>query len=394
VKKTTLTPTIVRAVRPKQGLYLIGQDLVKYVADAVIEAAKDGFGIENGDIIGITEALVAMSQNNFCTVDDITKSVREKLNNQHIIVVHPITSRNRFGGSGGNIGEGIVAAAKKTTIILNSPSDEQGNLLRPNANPYIQGNKVYTLDEYEKIHGPASHQFTGQNYPRLYEKMGAEVLICADPLSALKVNGNDKNIIAANIHNRDHLKVHLEMHGAKNVITLADIMSEPINVSGYNKDWGVLGANKWGNNQLKLFPRKDEAMQFALDVQKEIEKRTGAKVEVFGFGDGTQAPNGISEYADPSLEFCYTPGLAGESGFGLKVKDFAASIMEKNPNIAPKELNEQVNTEIEKMKNAGKSDTRALGTTPRSRLQILGTRADTTTGSSDKMTPIVHMRDK
>ena len=74
-----------------------GDNLADIVVNSVLEAAEsEGFKLRDRDVIAITESVVARSQGNYISVDDIAADVRNKLGGDTVGVIFPILSRNRF----------------------------------------------------------------------------------------------------------------------------------------------------------------------------------------------------------------------------------------------------------------------------------------------------------
>ena len=289
-----------------------GDDIVKIVADSVIEAAeKDGFQLHDRDVVAVTEAVVARGDGNYCSVDDSSADVQEKLGDT-IGVVFPIMSRNRFA----ICLRGIARGAKKVIVQLSYPADEEGNhlidedaLFDTGVNPYTD---VFTESEFIAKFGEPVHPFTGVNYLAYYrsliEEEGAEavILLANDPTAVLQYTDC---VLVSNIHERERTARRLQKAGAARVLTLCGIMNESRNGSGFQPDYGLLGSNKATENVVKLFPKN--AYEVANAIQKEIVDRTGVHVEAMVYGDGAfKDPVGkIWELADPVVSPGYTEGL-------------------------------------------------------------------------------------
>ncbi|MBQ9633090.1 MAG: coenzyme F420-0:L-glutamate ligase, partial [Lachnospiraceae bacterium] len=303
-----------------------GDDLAAIVTDSVLEAAEaEGFSIRDRDVIAVTESIVARAQGNYCTVDDIAEDVRTKLGGETIGVIFPITSRNRFS----ICLRGIAKGAKKVVLMLIYPSDEVGNELisldkveAAGVNPYSD---VLTLERYRELFGSNKHEFTGVDYVEYYCNLirdcGAEPeFIFANQAKAI-LNYTDC-VLTCDIHTRKRTKRILKAAGAKVVLGLDDILNAPVNGSGYNENYGLLGSNKSTEDKVKLFPH--QAGSLVTDVQKLILEATGKHVEVMVYGDGAfKDPQGkIWELADPVVSPFHTEGLIGTPN-ELKLKYLA-----------------------------------------------------------------------
>ena len=364
-----------------------GDDLVNIVVESVLKAAKhEGFSINHRDIIGITESLVARAQGNYATAEDIAQDINRKFPGD-IGIVFPILSRNRFA----IILKGIALTGKKIYLLLNYPSDEVGNRLMDiekmyelNVNPYTD---TLSEEEYRKLFGEKiSHPFTGIDYVKLYKDIisdnDGEIYLSNDPRTILE---HTKDILVANIHDRKRTKKVLREAGANILYGLEDILAEPINNSGYNPDYGLLGSNLATETTIKLFPR--DCQHYVEEIQKRIKEKTGKTVEVMVYGDGAfKDPVGrIWELADPVVSPGYTAGLEGTPN-EIKLKYLADTELD---GLDGEEAIEAVKQRIANKDNKLKSDDESLGTTPRRLTDLLGSLCDLTSGSGDKGTPIV-----
>ncbi|MCR4922557.1 MAG: coenzyme F420-0:L-glutamate ligase [Lachnospiraceae bacterium] len=366
-----------------------GDDLAQLVTDSVIDAAEaEGFEIRDRDVISVTESVVARAQGNYCTVDDIAEDVKNKFGTGTIGVIFPILSRNRFA----ICLKGIAMGARKIVLMLSYPSDEVGNELvdidkidEMGINPYSD---VLTLEKYRECFGYSKHEFTGVDYVEYYSDLikeaGCDVeIIFAN--QAKMILDYAENIITCDIHTRARTKRILKAAGAKIVLGLDDLMTEPINGSGCNEKFGLLGSNKSTERQVKLFPR--ECKQLVLDIQSIMKERTGKNVEVMVYGDGAfKDPKGkIWELADPVVSPAFTDGLVGTPN-ELKLKYLADNDYAE---LSGDELKEAISKRIkEKDKNlVGKMASE--GTTPRQLTDLIGSLCDLTSGSGDKGTPVV-----
>ena len=365
-----------------------GDDIVKITADAVLTAAKeDGFRLHERDVVAVTEAVVARADGNYCTVDDISADVREKLGDT-VGVVFPIMSRNRFA----ICLRGIARGAKKIVLQLSYPADEEGNhlidedaLLDAGVNPYSD---VFTEAAFVAKFGEPKHPFTGVNYLAYYrsliEEEGAEavILLANDPTAILAYTDS---VLVSNIHERERTAKRLIKAGAKRVLTLCDIMNASRNGSGFQPEYGLLGSNKATEDMVKLFPKN--AREVALAIQSEILSRTGIRVEAMVYGDGAfKDPVGkIWELADPVVSPGFTDGLIGLPN-ELKLKYLADNEFKA---LSGEELTAAIRARIrEKNKNL-KGQMDSQGTTPRRLTDLIGSLCDLTSGSGDKGTPIV-----
>ena len=366
-----------------------GDDIVKIVADSVLAAAEqDGFKLQEKDVIAVTEAVVARADGNYATTDHIAADVKAKLGGETVGVVFPILSRNRFA----ICLRGIARGAKKVVLMLSYPSDEVGNHLfdvdvldASGVNPYTD---VLSVEEYRKAFGYVKHPFTGVDYvdyyKQLIEEEGAEAeIIFANHADAIV--DYTKNVICCDIHTRERSKRRILAKGGEVVLTLADILNQPIDGSGYNASYGLLGTNKATENTVKLFPKN--AQEVAEKIQKEIMDRTGVKVEAMVYGDGAfKDPVGkIWELADPVVGAGYTDGLIGLPN-ELKLKFLADNDFS---NLSGADLEKAIKERIKEKEGDLKGQMVSEGTTPRRLTDLLGSLSDLTSGSGDKGTPIV-----
>ncbi len=366
-----------------------GDDIVSIVTGSVLECAKsEGFALRDRDVVAMTEAVVARAQGNYASVENIAKDVRTKLGDDTIGVIFPILSRNRFA----ICLRGIAKAAKKIVLMLSYPSDEVGNHLisldavdEAGVNPYSD---VLTLEKYRALFGYEVHPFTGVDYVAYYEELirdcGADVeIIFANDARAVLPYA--KNIICCDIHTRARTKRILKAAGAERVFGLDDIMNAPVDGSGYNADYGLLGSNKATEDEVKLFPRDCQPVVDA--IQKKLFEATGKHIEVMVYGDGAfKDPVGkIWELADPIVSPAYTAGLEGTPN-ELKLKyladnEFAALSGDALKDAIKEKIQEKDDNLVGKMASEG--------TTPRRLTDLIGSLCDLTSGSGDKGTPIV-----
>ena len=369
-----------------------GDNIVDIVTESILTAAEvEGYGIRNRDIIAMTEAIVARAQGNYATVDDIAEDVKAKLGGETVGVIFPILSRNRFA----ICLRGIAMGAKKVVLMLSYPSDEVGNHLisldmldEKGVNPYSD---VLDLKKYRELFGYEKHRFTGIDYVEYYvsliEECGAEaeVIFANDPRAVLPYA---KRVLNCDIHTRARTKRILRAAGAEVVVGLDEILNAPVNGSGFNADYGLLGSNKATEDTVKLFPRDCQPIVDA--IQEKILKETGKLVEVMVFGDGAfKDPVGkIWELADPVVSPAYTAGLEGTPN-ELKLKyladnDFAGLEGEALKAAIKERIVEKDGNLVGQMASEG--------TTPRRLTDLIGSLCDLTSGSGDKGTPIVHIQ--
>ncbi len=366
-----------------------GDDIVKIVADSVQAAAEqDGFQLREKDVICVTEAVVARADGNYASTEDIAADVKAKLGGGTVGVVFPILSRNRFA----ICLRGIAKGAKKVVLMLSYPSDEVGNHLfdmdvldGSGVNPYTD---VLTLEGYRKAFGYIKHPFTGVDYVDYYkglieeEGAEAEIVFANHPEAIVKFA---KNVLCCDIHTRERSKRRIAAAGAEKVLTMAEILDAPVNGSGYNDSFGLLGSNKATETTVKLFPKN--AQKVAEDIQKEMLARTGVKVEAMIYGDGAfKDPVGkIWELADPVVGAAYTDGRDGLPN-ELKLKYLADNDF---ADLSGEELANAIRRRIQEKEQNLKGQMVSEGTTPRRLTDLIGSLCDLTSGSGDKGTPIV-----
>ena len=374
--------TISRGVRAP--IIRRGDDLVKITADCIEAAAKQGgFAIQDKDVIAVTEAVLARSQGNYATIDQIAKDVSEKFGDHTVGLVMPIFSRNRFS----MILKGISKGVKKLVVQLSYPSDEVGNsfvtpdvLFEKGVNPYTD---VFTAEEFRKTFGDVRHIFTGVDYIDYYEKTGnCEVILANNPCEILK---HTKYVINADIHTRKRTKAQLIRGGAEKVVSLDEILTAPVDGSGDNEKYGVLGSNLATENSVKLFPR--DGQKFVESLQAEMKKRTGKTVECMVYGDGAfkDPVGGIWELADPVASPAFTEGLRGKPN-EIKLKYLADNdLASLNGEEAIEAMKDMIRHKESDLTNNMKSQ----GTTPRQLTDLLASLSDLTSGSGDKGTPFI-----
>ncbi len=385
-----LIGTIARGLRAP--IVKDGDDLKQIVVDTVMNCVENGdFTPRDKDILCITESILARTQKNFCTTEQIAKDVANKVGGETTGVVFPITSRNRFS----IMLRGIAKGSKKVVIQFSYPGDEVGNkMVDPEAvrkagvNPYSD---VLTLEKFEELFGRPKHTFTGMDYAHYYQELieeegaEAEIVFSNNPTTILDYT---KTVIAADIHTRFDTQRALLEAGAEVAITLSDIMNAPVDGSGYNDQYGLLGANKSTEGIVKLFPIN--CQEFVEAVQKDLIEKTGKQIEVMIYGDGAfKDPVGkIWELADPVVSPGYTEGLSGVPN-EIKLKYLAD---DKFADLKGADLQRAIEEEI-KAKGAQELDQQArLGTTPRQLTDLIGSLCDLTSGSGDKGTPFVYIQ--
>ena len=367
-----------------------GDDLRKIVVDSVLDAANsEGFKLNDRDVVAITESVVARAQGNYATVDQIAKDIKDKFGDETIGVIFPITSRNRFA----ILLRGIARGAKKIVLMLSYPSDEVGNafltydeLDEKGINPYTD---VLDLKKYREIFGFKKHEFTGVDYIDYFEKLvtnencECEIIFANQAKTILDYT---KNVLACDIHTRVRTKRILKEHGAKKVFGLDEILTKPVDGSGYNERYGLLGSNKATEDKVKLFP-KDECKELVLNIQKDFKDKIGKNIEVMVYGDGAfKDPQGkIWELADPVVSPAFTDGLKGTPN-ELKLKYLADNDYK---DLSGNELKDAIKDSIKKKDSDLKGKMVSEGTTPRQLTDLLGSLCDLTSGSGDKGTPII-----
>ncbi|MBQ6950137.1 MAG: coenzyme F420-0:L-glutamate ligase [Clostridia bacterium] len=382
--------TVSRGVRAP--IIKAGDDIVKIVTESVLEASKDApFSFNDRDVVAMTEAIVARAQGNYATVDDIANDVKDKFGGETVGVIFPILSRNRFA----ICLRGIAKGAKKVVLMLSYPSDEVGNHLvsidkvdEMGVNPYSD---VLTLEKYRELFGYEKHTFTGMDYVAYYEELiresGADCeIIFAN--NAKAILPYTRNVLCCDIHTRFRTKRILKAAGADIVLGLDEILNAPVNGSGYNENYGLLGSNKASEDKVKLFPRDCQPIVDA--IQKNLFEATGKKIEVMVYGDGAfKDPVGkIWELADPVVSPAYTAGLEGTPN-ELKLKYLADN---EFASLSGEELKEAIKGKIQEKDNDLVGQMVSEGTTPRRLTDLIGSLCDLTSGSGDKGTPIVFIQ--
>ena len=378
--------TIVRGIRTP--IIKEGDDLASIVVDSVLKASKsEKFDFNDKDVIAVTEAVVGISEGNFATLDQIAKDIKNKLNSDHIGVVFPILSRNRFAV----LLSAMARSTKKITILSSFPSDEVGNdiLYKDDLIKYNIGlSDLITEEEYKEKFIHFKHLFTGVNMYEVYRdlvlKEGCEfeMVFSNKPEDILKYT---KDVIVCDIHTRKETKERiLKSDDSANVIMMSEILNQSVDGSGYSP-YGLLGSNRSTEERVKLFPRTGDVL--VKRIQSLMKEKTGKNIEVMVYGDGAfKDPVGkIWELADPVVSPAYTNGLEGSPN-EIKLKYFSEN---KFKNLHGEKLNEAMREEIKAKDKELKGTMATQGTTPRRYTDLLGSLCDLTSGSGDKGTPVV-----
>lgn len=381
--------TVVRGIRTP--IIKEGDNLAEIVVDSLMRAADEAnFSFNDRDVVAVTEAVVGISSGNYATLDDIVKDIKAKMNTKHIGVVFPILSRNRFAVCL----KAMARAMDKVTILLSYPKDEVGNdildverMEKFGINPYS-----YTISEseYKEKFGDFKHIFTGVNYLDFYrevceeENCEVEFVLSNRPEEIVKYV---KDVIACDIHTRMDTKKKIKEAGGNIVLGMDDIMNAPVDGSGCNSKYGLLGSNRSTEERIKLFPAAPFGDELVNTIQSMLKEKTGKTIEVMVYGDGAfKDPVGkIWELADPVVSPFYTKGLEGSPN-ELKLKYISDN---KFANLRGEELNEAIRKEIKEKEANLKGKIETQGTTPRRYTDLLGSLCDLTSGSGDKGTPVV-----
>ncbi|MFC6334069.1 coenzyme F420-0:L-glutamate ligase [Paenibacillus septentrionalis] len=382
--------TVVRGLRGP--IINQGDDIEQIVVDTVLNAAKvEGFKIEDHDIVTITESIVARAQGNYASIDDIAADVSDKFGNDTVGVIFPILSRNRFA----NCLRGIAKGVKKIILMLSYPADEVGNHLvsqdeldEQGINPWTD---VLTETEFRKHFGYKKHPFTGVDYIEYYKSLieaegaSVEVIFSNQPKTIVSYT---KSVLTCDIHTRKRSKRILLSNGAEKVYGLDDILARPVNGSGYNEAYGLLGSNKATEDRVKLFPNNCQPLVEA--IQAKLKEQTGKTVEVMVYGDGAfKDPVGqIWELADPVVSPAFTAGLAGTPN-EIKLKYLADNNFS---HLRGEELQQAINQYIQNKNKDLVGAMEAQGTTPRRLTDLIGSLSDLTSGSGDKGTPMIYIQ--
>lgn len=373
----------------RTGVIKEGDNLAEITVNSVLNACEElNLPLENKDIIAITEAVVSISMGNYCTVDDIVKDLQFKVKTRHLGIVYPILSRNRFAV----LLSAFARAMDKITFVLSYPSDEVGNDIldkeKLNNSKIPLSNYVMSESEYTELFGDFKHIFTGVNMVDFYrdickkENCEVEFVFSNDPEVILDYT---KDVLCADIHTRNTTKEKILAKEKVNVLTLADILNKSVDGSGYNSKYGLLGSNRATEEKVKLFPENGSV--FVNKVKDLFKEKTNKDVEVMIYGDGAfKDPVGkIWELADPVVSPAYTEGLEGSPN-EIKLKYLSDN---KFSNLKGEELNEAIKTEIRKKESELKGSMVSQGTTPRRYTDLIGSLCDLTSGSGDKGTPVI-----
>ena len=373
----------------RTGVIKEGDNLAEITVNSVLNACEElNLPLENKDIIAITEAVVSISMGNYCTVDDIVKDLQSKVKTRHLGIVYPILSRNRFAV----LLSAFARAMDKITFVLSYPSDEVGNDIldkeKLNNSKIPLSNYVMSESEYTELFGDFKHIFTGVNMVDFYrdickkENCEVEFVFSNDPEVILNYT---KDVLCADIHTRNTTKEKILAKEKVNVLTLADILNKSVDGSGYNSKYGLLGSNRATEEKVKLFPENGSV--FVNKVKDLFKEKTNKDVEVMIYGDGAfKDPVGkIWELADPVVSPAYTEGLEGSPN-EIKLKYLSDN---KFSNLKGEELNDAIKTEIRKKESELKGSMVSQGTTPRRYTDLIGSLCDLTSGSGDKGTPVI-----
>ena len=373
----------------RTGVIKEGDNLAEITVNSVLNACEElKLPLENKDIIAITEAVVSISMGNYCTVDDIVKDLQSKVKTRHLGIVYPILSRNRFAV----LLSAFARAMDKITFVLSYPSDEVGNDIldkeKLNNSKIPLSNYVMSESEYTELFGDFKHIFTGVIMVDFYrdickkENCEVEFVFSNDPEVILDYT---KDVLCADIHTRNTTKEKILAKEKVNVLTLADILNKSVDGSGYNSKYGLLGSNRATEEKVKLFPENGSV--FVNKVKDLFKEKTNKDVEVMIYGDGAfKDPVGkIWELADPVVSPAYTEGLEGSPN-EIKLKYLSDN---KFSNLKGEELNEAIKTEIRKKESELKGSMVSQGTTPRRYTDLIGSLCDLTSGSGDKGTPVI-----
>ena len=362
-----------------------GDDLVDIVFQSVKNASEThGIELNDKDVICVTESLVARAQGNYASIDQIAKDINNKFPGDELVVLFPILSRNRFS----ILLKAIAKSGKKLHIFLSYPQDEVGNYLMDEMDLFNSGINPYKdvldINDFRKVAGDYKHTFTGIDYPKLYKKIApnSEIHFLNNPVDALEFS---KNVLVSSIHTRNIVKRQLKEAGGEIILSLDEIMTESVDGSGYNGQYGLLGSNLSTENIVKLFPRDGE--DFVSKLQEKLIEEFDKQIEVMIYGDGAfKDPVGkIWELADPVVSPAFTKGLMGTPS-EIKIKYIADN------ELSDMSIEDRTNAMVDRIAKkekelVGKNET--LGTTPRQITDLLGSLADLTSGSGDKGTPIV-----
>lgn len=376
--------TISRGI--KAPIFKKDDDIVRIVTDCIVNSAKvEGYTLQDRDIVAVTESVVARTQGNYATCDQIAKDVREKTGGGTVGLIFPILSRNRFS----LLLKSIAMGCDRLIIQLSYPKDEVGNslfdeelLYNLKINTYSD---VFVNDEIYATFGELKHQFTGVDYVDLYKEIAGKncsIILANNPCEILKYTDT---VIAADIHTRHRTKRILNDNGAKTVLSLDDFLTTSVDGSGWNDFCGLLGSNLATDNSVKLFPNNSQVVVDSL--AESLYKATGKNLEVMIYGDGAfkDPVGGIWELADPMVSPAYTSGLAGTPN-EVKLKYLADN---KIGDLTGDAAKAAIIALIKQKGDNLLAKPESLGTTPRRLTDLLGSLCDLTSGSGDKGTPII-----
>ncbi len=364
-----------------------GDHLADIISDSVVNASKnEGFALNDGDIVGVTEAVVARTQGNYATCEQIASDIRAKFGGKDLGIVFPILSRNRFS----ILLKAIAMGCEKLYIQLSMPSDEVGNLLMERdifddsgVNPYTDS---FTEEEFRKIFDKTKtvHRFTGVDYIEYYKSFAPhiEIIFSNDPTYILNYT---KNVLNCDIHTRKRTQKLLKNAGAEISYRMDEILTQSVDGSGYCPDFGLLGSNKATEDKVKLFPR--DTVPFVADLASKLKEKSGKNIEVLVYGDGgfKDPVGGIWELADPVVSPAYTPRLDGTPN-ELKMKYFADNDFK---DLSGEALANAMKEQIRKKDGNLKGNMQSQGTTPRRLTDLIGSLCDLVSGSGDRGTPVV-----
>lgn len=365
----------------KMGVIIPGTDIVNQVFQALKRCYKDEL-LHNRDIVCITESVVARAQNNFVTVEEVSKEIKKILSlseDSTVGVVFPITSRNRFSmllkAIAGTVPDG------KVIVQFSYPCDEVGNqTIDPEFADDLGKKKIEESDiEGKEFKHPITQMNYIQYYKDIINNMGAEpiIILSNDPLDIL--TEEPCGVIAADIHTREKTKKTIK-EKFENCITL----SELFNKGDVSSKWGLLGSNMSSKGKIKLAPKDGDII--VGDIQKRVYDEIGLKIEVLIYGDGAykDPSSGIYELADPSVTVAATEGL-NLFRRGIKYKYIADKLHSKGKTV------EEIEAILKEKRTVSDSEStmEREGTTPRKMEDILGSLADLVSGSADAGTPVV-----
>ena len=381
--------TVVRGIRTP--IIKANDNLANIVVESLLKAKEsEGFEFHDKDVVAITEAVVAISENNYATVDDVATDIKKKFPSGDIGLINPIVSRNRFS----LFLKGIARGCKHITIQLSFPSDEVGNDVLDeellSANNITLGD-VITEETYDKVFKDFLHPFTGINYVNFYrdlvksENCEVDFVLSNDPKTILNYS---KDVLVCSIHKREKDKKALKNAGGNIILGLDDILNESVNGSGFNPKYGLLGGNKATEEKIKLFPK--EGQKVVDTVYTMLKEKTGKDIQVMVYGDGgfKDPVGGIWELADPVVSPAHTKGLEGTPN-ELKLKYLSDNKFDK---LHGDELKQAIIDEIKNKPQDLKGTMQTQGTTPRRLTDLIGSLCDLTSGSGDKGTPVVFIQ--